>query len=86
MLWLDSLGLPAVLPPREEEKDFKTTIGAARAKQSARACSRRSVPRSPARTLNLSYRSALWCRSPTPVPSPPREERQGEGLRNRAIA
>jgi rubrerythrin len=33
-LWLESLGLPAVLPPPEEEKDVKTAIGAARAKQS----------------------------------------------------
>jgi hypothetical protein len=32
-LWVDSLGLPAVLPPPEEEKDVKTAIGAARAKQ-----------------------------------------------------
>jgi hypothetical protein len=32
-LWLDSLGLPAVLPPPEEQKDVKTAIGAARAKQ-----------------------------------------------------
>jgi rubrerythrin len=32
-LWIDSLGLPAVLPPPEEEKDVKTAIGAARAKQ-----------------------------------------------------
>jgi hypothetical protein len=32
-LWLKSLGLPAVLPPPEEEKDVKTAIGAARAKQ-----------------------------------------------------
>ena len=31
---LDSLGLPAVLPPPEEEKDVKTAIGAARAKAS----------------------------------------------------
>ena len=29
----DALGLPAVLPPPEEEKDVKTAIGAARAKQ-----------------------------------------------------
>jgi rubrerythrin len=35
-LWIESLGLPAVLPPPEEEKDVKTAIGAARAK-SARA-------------------------------------------------
>jgi hypothetical protein len=32
-LWLDSLGLAAVLPPPEEEKDVETAIGAARAKQ-----------------------------------------------------
>ncbi len=30
-LWLHSLGLPAVLPPPEEQKDVKTAIGAARA-------------------------------------------------------
>jgi rubrerythrin len=33
-LWIESLGMPAVLPPPEEEKDVKTAIGAARAKQS----------------------------------------------------
>jgi len=32
-LHLKILGLPAVLPPPEEEKDVKTAIGAARAKQ-----------------------------------------------------
>jgi ferritin-like metal-binding protein YciE len=32
-LWIESLGLPAVLPPPEEEKHVKTAIGAARAKQ-----------------------------------------------------
>ena len=32
-LWLDSLGLPAVLPPPEEERHVKTAIGAARAQQ-----------------------------------------------------
>jgi len=32
-LWIDSLGIPAVLPPPEEEKDVKTAIAAARAKQ-----------------------------------------------------
>jgi rubrerythrin len=31
-LWVDSLGMPAVLPPTEEEKDVKTAVGAARAK------------------------------------------------------
>ena len=31
-LWLESLGLPAVLPPPEEKKEVKTAIGAARAK------------------------------------------------------
>lgn len=32
-LWIDSLGMPAVLPPPEEKKDVKTATGAARAKQ-----------------------------------------------------
>lgn len=36
-LWMDSLGLPAVLPPPEEEKDVKTATQAARAKQSRKA-------------------------------------------------
>lgn len=31
-LWIESLGLPAVLPPPEEEKHVTTAIGAARAK------------------------------------------------------
>ena len=31
-LWLESLGLPAVLPPPEEQKDVKTQAEAARAK------------------------------------------------------
>jgi hypothetical protein len=30
-LWIQSLGIPAVLPPPEEQKDVKTAIGAARA-------------------------------------------------------
>jgi hypothetical protein len=30
-LWIESLGLPAVLPPPEEVRDVKTKIGAARA-------------------------------------------------------
>jgi rubrerythrin len=33
-LWIDSLGLPAVLPPPEEEQDVKTAEDAARAKTS----------------------------------------------------
>jgi hypothetical protein len=32
-LWIKTLGMPAVIPPPEEEKDVKTAIGAARAKQ-----------------------------------------------------
>ena len=32
-LWIASLGMPAVLPPPEEEKEVKTAIGAARAQQ-----------------------------------------------------
>lgn len=35
-LWIESLGLPAVLPPPEEEKEVKTAIGAARAKKARR--------------------------------------------------
>jgi rubrerythrin len=31
-LWIQNLGMPAVLPPPEEEKEVKTAIGAARAK------------------------------------------------------
>jgi len=31
-LWIDSLGMPAVLPPPEEVKEVETAIGAARAK------------------------------------------------------
>jgi rubrerythrin len=30
-LWIESLGMPAVLPPPEEQKSVKTAIGAARA-------------------------------------------------------
>jgi hypothetical protein len=33
-LWIKSLGMKAVLPPPEEEKEVKTAIGAARARQS----------------------------------------------------
>ena len=33
-LWIDSLGMPAVLPPPEEVKQVETAIGAARAEQS----------------------------------------------------
>jgi rubrerythrin len=34
-LWLESLGLKAVLPPPEERRNVKTAIGAARAEQAA---------------------------------------------------
>ena len=33
-LWMESLGLPAVIPPPEEKRDVNTAIGAAHAKQS----------------------------------------------------
>ena len=36
LLRSQSLGMPAVLPPPEEEKEVKTAIGAARAKQARR--------------------------------------------------
>ncbi|MGH9945795.1 MAG: hypothetical protein ACRD6X_01180 [Pyrinomonadaceae bacterium] len=32
-LWIDSLGMPAVLPPPEEKKNVESAIGAARAKK-----------------------------------------------------
>jgi len=32
-LWIEALGMPAVLPPPEEEKSVKTAIGASRAAQ-----------------------------------------------------
>ena len=32
-LWIESLGMPAVLPPPEEEKNVKSAIGADRARQ-----------------------------------------------------
>ena len=32
-LWIESLGLPAVLPPPEEEQGVKTAVEAARAKK-----------------------------------------------------
>jgi ferritin-like metal-binding protein YciE len=35
-LWIQSLGMKAVLPPPEERRHVKTAIGAARAEQSAR--------------------------------------------------
>jgi rubrerythrin len=35
-LWIKALGMPAVLPPPEEQKDVKTAIGAARAKMARR--------------------------------------------------
>jgi ferritin-like metal-binding protein YciE len=33
-LWIEALGMPAVIPPPEEVKDVETAIGAARAQQS----------------------------------------------------
>jgi hypothetical protein len=33
-LWIQSLGMPAVLPPPEEQKQVASAIGAARAHQS----------------------------------------------------
>ena len=41
-LWIQALGMPAVLPPPEEAKDVKTAIGAARAKASRKAKSKKS--------------------------------------------
>ena len=41
-LWIDSLGIPAQLPPPEEEKDVKTAIGAARAKAQRKTKNKKS--------------------------------------------
>jgi rubrerythrin len=41
-LWLESLGLEAVLPPPEEQKDVKTAIAAAKAKQDSERSRTRS--------------------------------------------
>ena len=42
-LWMQSLDLPAVLPPPEERQHVKTAIGAARAEQAAEATRKRST-------------------------------------------
>jgi rubrerythrin len=44
-LWIESLGMPAVLPPPEEKKDVKTAIGAARAKDSREDMLKRKTPK-----------------------------------------
>lgn len=44
-LWIESLGMPAVLPPPEEEKDVKTAIGAARAKGSREDMLKKQQPK-----------------------------------------
>jgi hypothetical protein len=36
-LWMEALGMKAMLPPPEERKHVKTAIGAARAQQSRKA-------------------------------------------------
>jgi rubrerythrin len=41
-LWIESLGLPAVLPPPEEEKDVKSMAGAAKAKAGRKAMVKKS--------------------------------------------
>ena len=41
-LWIESLGLPAVLPPPEEEKDVKSMAGAAKAKAGRKAMAKKS--------------------------------------------
>jgi rubrerythrin len=71
-LWLQALGMPAVLPPPEERKDVKTAIGAARAKQNRRPSPRsESRPRrgngsSRSRQRAPQKRAASRSRSPRP--------------------
>jgi hypothetical protein len=45
-LWIKGLGMPTVLPPPEEEKEVKTAIGAARAKQERNRMKKASRQRS----------------------------------------
>ncbi len=47
-LWIKALGMPAILPPPEEEKKVSTAIGAARAEQSREEMLSRSRPSAPA--------------------------------------
>jgi rubrerythrin len=42
-LWIESLGMPAVLPPPEEEKEVKTAIGAARAKMARKKMAKKKT-------------------------------------------
>jgi ferritin-like metal-binding protein YciE len=42
-LWVQSLGLPAVMPPPEERQAVKTAIGAARAEQASEKARRHSL-------------------------------------------
>ena len=44
-LWFESLGMTAVLPPPEEQKQVKTAIGAARAEQSRKQMKSKSSSR-----------------------------------------
>lgn len=44
-LWIESLGLPAVLPPPEEEKDVKSMAGAAKAKAQRKTLVKAAKPR-----------------------------------------
>jgi rubrerythrin len=43
-LWIETLGMPAVLPPPEETKEVKTAIEAARAKMARMAKADRTMP------------------------------------------
>ena len=49
-LWLQSLDLPAVLPPPEERRDVKTAIGASLAKKARTMMPKKSNGERPART------------------------------------
>jgi hypothetical protein len=44
-LWIESLGMPAVLPPPEEVKKVETAIGAAKAEAGRDAMLRKPPPR-----------------------------------------
>jgi rubrerythrin len=71
-LWIQALGMPAVLPPPEEKKDVRTAIAAARAKAT------RNRPKA-ARGATASRRPATSARRPRRSRSPREAGGSGRG-------
>jgi rubrerythrin len=78
-LWLDTLGLPAELPPPEEEKDVKTASEAAKVKEQRQEKLKKAA-RSSAQTSSSRGTSA---RSSTSRPSSSRSSSSGRTSRER---